>query len=118
MNKKILTIALALSLPLAVTAYAGGGKGPEHFGGHGGNRVERLTKELDLTAEQKTKLEAVFQQEEEKRKALREETHRQMQEFLSPEQMAKFEELKKQRHEKWQKRHEERKHRQPEVDSD
>ena len=57
-------------------------------------------------------------EEDEKRKALREETHRQMQEFLSPEQMTKFEELKKQRHEKWQKRHEERKHRQPEVDTD
>ena len=38
MNKKILTIALALSLPLAVTAYASGGKGPDHFGGPGDNR--------------------------------------------------------------------------------
>ncbi|MGR8929642.1 MAG: Spy/CpxP family protein refolding chaperone [Gammaproteobacteria bacterium] len=117
MNKKILTIALAISLPLAVTAYAGGG-GPDHFGKHRGDRVERLTKELDLTAEQKTKLEAVFQQEEEKRKVLREETHRQMQEFLSPEQMTKLEELRKQRYDMWKKRHEERRHQQPEVTSD
>lgn len=117
MNKKILTIALALSLPLAMTAYAGGGD-PGHFGKHRGERVERLSKELDLTAEQKAKLEAVFQQQAEKFKAMREETHRQMQEFLTPDQMAKLEELRKQRHEKWKKRHQERRHRQPEVDMD
>lgn len=118
MNKKILTIALALSLPLAMTAYAGGGRGPEHFGGHRGDRVERLSKELDLTAEQKTKLEAVLQQEAERRKAMREETHRQMQEFLTPEQMTKLENLRKERLEKWHKRREERRHHKPEMNMD
>lgn len=108
MNTKILTIALALSLPLAVAASAGDGRGPNHFDGHRGERVERLAKELDLTAEQKTELQAIFQRELEKRKAMREATHQEIQGLLNSDQMAKFEELKKNRHEKWQKRREER----------
>lgn len=107
MNKKILTIALALSLPLAVAASAGD-KGPDDFAGHRGDRVERLAKELDLTAEQKVQLQAVFQQEHEKRKAMREETHSQIQGLLNQDQMVKFEELRKNRHEKWQKHRQER----------
>ena len=55
MNKKIITLALALALPLSVSAFPGD-KGD--FEGHHANRVERLTKNLDLTAEQKTKVEA------------------------------------------------------------
>lgn len=107
MNKKILTITLALALPLTVAAFPGADS-PENFHGHKGDRVERLAKELDLSVEQKLKLQDIFKVEHEKREALRQETHQQIGEVLSPEQMAKFEELKKQRHEKWQKRREER----------
>ncbi len=108
MNKKIITIALALTLPLTAAAFPGD-RGGEHSYGHRGDRIERLAKDLDLSAEQKAKLQEVFDEEKTKREALREETHQRMQTVLTPDQMTKFEELKKQRHEKWQKRREERK---------
>ncbi|QPK64155.1 hypothetical protein IVG45_04055 [Methylomonas sp. LL1] len=104
MNKKIITIALALALPLTVAAFPGD-KGGNHFETHRGERVERLVKELDLSAEQKTQLEAVFEEQQAKREAIRQETHQRMQAILSPEQMTKFEDLQKNRHQKWQKRH-------------
>ncbi|MCK9608963.1 MAG: hypothetical protein M0R33_21210 [Methylomonas sp.] len=109
MNKKIITIVLALALPLTVAAFPGGHDGD--FKGHKGDRVERLAKKLDLSTEQKEQLKQVFDEQQAKREALRQETDQRMQTVLNPEQMAKFEELKKQRHEKWQKRHQERKDR-------
>lgn len=106
MNRKVITIALALALPLAAAAFPGGHEGD--FNGHKGDRVEHLAKKLDLSAEQKAQLKQVFEEQHAKREALRLETEQRMQTVLTPEQMAKFEELKKQRHEKWQKRHQER----------
>ena len=109
MNAKIAIIALALTIPLTVAAFPGSPNG-----GHEGNpaeRVEHLAKKLDLTAEQKTQLEQVFKEQHDKREALQAETHQRLQSVLNPEQFAKFEEMKKQRHEKWQKRHADRKHR-------
>jgi Spy/CpxP family protein refolding chaperone len=104
MNKKIITLALlALTLPLTVSAFPGDKGG---FGGHHANRVEHLTKSLDLTPEQKTKVEALFKAEDEKLRAIHEETHARLQEVLTKEQVTKLDELKKQRHEKWQAKHE------------
>jgi protein CpxP len=102
MNTKIAIIALALIMPLTVAAFPGGS-----HAGHEGNpaeRVEHLAKKLDLTAEQKNQLERVFKEQHEKREALQAETHQRLESVLSPEQLAKFEDMKKQRHEKWQKR--------------
>ena len=103
MNKKIITLALALALPLTVAAYPGDKGG---FEGHHANRVERLTKNLDLTTEQKTKVEAIFKEQEEKLKIIHEETHKRLQEVLTKDQITKLDELKKQRHETWQKKRE------------
>ena len=104
MNKKIITLALlALALPLTVSAFPGD---KCNFEGHHANRVEHLTKSLDLTPEQKTKVEALFKEQEEKFKVIHEETRTRLQEVLTKEQMTKFDELKKQRHDKWQKKHE------------
>jgi len=102
MNKKIIILALALALPLTATAFSGD-KGD--FEGHHANRVERLTKNLDLTAEQKTKVEALFKEQEGKFKTIHEETRTRLQEVLTKEQMTKMDDMKKQRHEKWQKKH-------------
>jgi len=103
MNKKIITLALALALPLTVAAFPGD---QADFEGRHANRVERLTKELNLTPEQKTKVEAIFKEQHEKFKAIHEETQKRLQEVLSKEQMTKMDDMKKQRHEKWQKKHE------------
>lgn len=103
MNKKIITLALALALPLTAAAFPGDNGS---FEGHHANKVERLTKNLDLTAEQKTKVEIIFKEQEGKFKIIHEETRKRLQEVLTKEQMTKFDEMKKQRHDKWQKKHE------------
>lgn len=108
MNKKIISIALALVLPLTVAAFPGDQDG-DHFKGHQGDRIERLSKKLDLTPEQSSQLTQIFQEQQAKREALRLETDQRMQTVLTPDQMIKYNEMKKQRHEKWQKRHQERK---------
>ena len=72
-------------------------------GWHHGDRIEHLTKELDLTADQKTKLEAIFNQQRETFKAAHEANHKLIEGILTKEQTAKWDELKKHRHEKWQK---------------
>ena len=103
MNKKLSIIVMALALPLTVSAFPGQ-KG--NFEGRGGERIERLAKKLELNADQKAKLETIFQEQKAKFKAVHEETRMRMQEVLTPEQMTKMDELKKERHEKWQKRKE------------
>jgi protein CpxP len=95
MKKTLLTLAIVLAFPLAAAAFPGGhGPGSEE---HQKHRIERLTKELDLTAEQKTKVEAIYKEQHDKFKALREETHTKLGTVLSPEQLAKLDDLKKQR---------------------
>jgi len=103
MNKKIIILALALVLPLTAAAFPGG---KCDFEGHHANKVERLTKNLNLTAEQKTKVEVIFKEQEGKFKIIHEETRKRLQEVLTKEQLTKFDEMKKQRHDKWQKKHE------------
>jgi periplasmic protein CpxP/Spy len=104
MNKKLVSLALALALPLSAAAFPGDAG---HFEGHRGDKVERLAKELNLSAEQKSKLEVIFKDQREKFSAIRQETRARMQQELNAEQMTKLDDLKKRRQEKWQKRHEE-----------
>jgi protein CpxP len=95
MNKTLLTLAIVLTFPLTVAAFPGGhGPGSEE---HQKHRIERLTKELNLTDEQKAKVEAIFKTQHDKFKALHEETHTQLGTVLSPEQLTKLDDLKKQR---------------------
>ena len=101
MIKKIIIFALVLAIPLTLSAFLGD---KANCDGHYAKRVERLTKNLDLTAEQKTKVEAIFKEQEGKFKIIHEETRTSLQEVLTKEQITKMDEMKKQRHEKWQKK--------------
>ncbi|MGR9037438.1 MAG: Spy/CpxP family protein refolding chaperone [Gammaproteobacteria bacterium] len=87
MNKTILTLALAFTLPLTVTAVAQprGPAGDQPSEWHRGQRIEHLTQELDLTPEQKTKVEALFKEQHEKFQAVREETQTKLKVILTPE---------------------------------
>ncbi len=98
MNKKIITLALALALPLTVAAFPGDNA---DFEGRQANRVERLTKNLDLTPEQKTKVEAIYNEQRDKIKIIHEETRKRLEEVLSKEQMTKMDDMKKQRRQEW-----------------
>jgi Spy/CpxP family protein refolding chaperone len=55
------------------------------------NQLERMTRRLDLTPEQKAKLEAILRQHEELRAAQREAMRKEVAAILTPEQLAKFE---------------------------
>ncbi|MGZ8237241.1 MAG: hypothetical protein ACXW00_03505 [Methylobacter sp.] len=101
MNKKIIMIAMALALPLTVAAMPGTDKENDE-GSHYGNRMERMTKELNLNEEQKTKMNALFKEQHEKYKTIHEETRVRLKEILTPEQMTKMDDMKKRHHEQRQ----------------
>ncbi|EIC29991.1 Spy/CpxP family protein refolding chaperone [Methylomicrobium album] len=99
MNRTLPILAIVLTFPLTVAAFPGAqGPGSEE---HQTHRIERLTNELNLTGEQKSKVEAIFNEQHEKLKVLHDETHTKLGTVLSPEQMSKLEALKKQRREHW-----------------
>lgn len=60
-------------------------------------RVARLTKELNLNAEQQTKVKSIFESQRDKIKAIREETHASLKAVFTPEQQAKFEKIREER---------------------
>lgn len=94
MNKKLIGLLLALCIPL--TALADMDDAP-HV--DSGKRVERMTKELGLNDEQKTKVTVIFDAQREKIKALHEEMTASLKGVLTPEQFTKFEANKEKRKE-------------------
>lgn len=89
MNKKTIGIVLALSIPLTAMAV-------EDTQAEVAKKVECLTKDVGLNAEQQAKVQTIFEQKAQKAKALREEIHAQIQQVLTPEQVAAME--KKHKH--------------------
>ncbi len=107
MNKKVLLLSVVLMLPFSTFAVEGGYAGwPEH-------KLEHLSQELSLSAEQQAKMEAIFKEQHEKFRAIHEESHNRIKEVLNAEQMIKWEAMKQQRHEKHRKMREERKTQNP-----
>lgn len=99
MKKGFAVAVMALCLPLVALAVPEGGPGSHH-----GPNIERLTKELNLSDEQKTKLKAIFKEQRAKHEALREEGHAKMQEVLTEDQMTKLDEMHERRKANWKKR--------------
>ena len=99
MNKKILILTSALLLPMGAFAFSGEDIPDTHH--HRG--LENLSKDLQLNAEQKTKLETILKEQHEKFRAIHEESHQRIKELLTPEQLTKWEELQKQRQERHKK---------------
>ena len=63
------------------------------------HKLEHLSKELQLSADQKAKLEAIFNEKHEKFRAIREESQSRIKQVLNDEQMAKWDSIKRQRFE-------------------
>ena len=103
MKNKIATIALIFTLPLTVHAFSGGdmGDSPEIRA----QKIERMTKSLNLSPEQEAKLTNLFEAQGTKYKAIHEETRKQMETFLTKEQLAKMDAMREKRHHKWEKEH-------------
>ena len=96
MRKTVVISALGLILAAGGVAW----QVPEALGSKGKvgnyqnfqeNRLERLTRKLDLTADQQAKLRAIFDEQQAKMKVIREEAHRKVLAVLTPEQEAKYE---------------------------
>lgn len=92
---KNLFLAAILALPLTASAYPS----ENDYGQPVDHKLEHLNKLLQLSPEQKTKLEAIFKEQHEKFRAIHEESHSRMKEVLSPEQMQKMDDLRKQHQE-------------------
>lgn len=105
MNVKLISLVIALVLPLSAVAYPGGKGDHEHYRG---KKIERLDKELGLSEDQKAKVEALFKEQGEKHKAIHKETQSRLKAILTPEQNAKLEEMKQRRLEKHQQRKQEK----------
>ncbi|MGR9105797.1 MAG: Spy/CpxP family protein refolding chaperone [Gammaproteobacteria bacterium] len=101
MKKRSAVLAVLLSLPMIVLAVP---EGKAEGGWHHGPNIERLTKELQLSDEQKTQLQAIFKEQRAKHKALREEGKARMKEILNAEQLSKLDEMRERRHERWKQR--------------
>ena len=105
MKKQIYALVLLIAAPLSISA------APDEHHEHGwkqgwrhGDKIERLTKELNLTADQKTQAEAIFTAQKEKLKALHQEGWKNFSALLTKYQLAKFEQIQKERQEKWHNR--------------
>jgi periplasmic protein CpxP/Spy len=93
MNKLLIGLILALCVPLTALAEQ------DMDSGFAEKHTENLTKALSLNDEQKTKVEAILKGQQEKFKALREETHASIKAVLTPEQVTKFDAMQEKRQE-------------------
>lgn len=105
MNKKLTSTLLALGLLLSPVA----GQTQQNGGGAADSKkgLERMSKELGLSAEQRSKVEvifnaerkkveAIFNEEKQKLEKVQQETRSSLQEVLTPEQMSKLDQKMRQ----------------------
>ena len=115
MTRKLITITAAAAMSLATLVYLQAKEpdehGPKHEHGPGpqhmmGNPLEHLSKDLELTDEQKTKVQPIIDQTKpqlaaihkeamEKMHALLENAGNQIRPLLTPQQQQKFDAMKK-----------------------
>ena len=97
MIKKITLITVSLLLPLSVSAFPNQHGNAEKY--HA-KKIERLTQELELNSEQQTKMKALYKQQGEKFKAIKQETDQEARKILTVEQYDKLQTLKAERKQK------------------
>jgi periplasmic protein CpxP/Spy len=115
MKSRLITLSAAcvalfatVSIGLAQDPAAKNNDRPNRWQHNRGNRLEHLTKALDLTPEQQAKVKAIFEQAKpqiqaarqeakQKRQAIRESIQSQIRPILTPAQQQKFDAIKKAR---------------------
>jgi Spy/CpxP family protein refolding chaperone len=111
MKRNLLTFAAAAAIAIGGFALAqaeegAGDCGGRHGGGHRGNPLERMSETLNLTPEQKAKVQPILDQAKpqiiaihkdamEKMKAVMENTTSQIRPLLNPDQQQKLDDIKK-----------------------
>lgn len=101
MKKTLITLAVLAIVPTAAVAGFGwGGMGPGH-GMRGGPNAEFMARMLDLTPEQKDKMQALWtehaKKRDEMRAAIQTDMQNKMQSILTKEQYAKMTDLRQMR---------------------
>jgi Spy/CpxP family protein refolding chaperone len=92
-----LGVVFGAALTFAIARHARPGPpGPGPFGPrHGGPMpVERMTRELDLDADQQAKVRAILERRHETMRGFLDETHREIREILRPDQREKFDRMR------------------------
>lgn len=103
---KNVLIGSVLVLGVVSTALAGPGMPPSPpdtqteagFRKHHEHKMAMMAQELGLTAEQKTKVDAIFEEQRNKFKVVHDETQTRLQAVLTPEQLKKLEAMHPPRH--------------------
>ena len=95
MNKQLISILLMLCVPLSTTAVPPQ-QGDFNIPSDKGTRIERMTDDLGLNEEQKTKVKAILNEENGTIKAYSKEERAQFKDVLTPEQMAEFDAIAQQ----------------------
>lgn len=95
-----LGIVFGIALSMAVVHHLR----PDRFGPRGGGpfgpgrggpmAVERMTRELDLDADQQAKVRAILERRHETMRGFLDETHREIREVLRPEQRERFDRIR------------------------
>ncbi|MCC1495309.1 hypothetical protein [Alcanivorax sp. 1008] len=95
-------LALLIAAPLAATPLlANAQPDQDRFQEHA---LERMQKNLDLSAQQKTQIDKIFREHREEMEALRGKTHERVNAVLNEEQRAKMATMQEQRKERWEER--------------
>ena len=99
-------IPLLMLLPLAAFASPDAPPPPGPGGGDHGPRMDMMMRQLDLTDAQREQMNKIFEDHRDKMQALREDTEKQINAILTPEQKAKMDEMRAKRKKMWEKRKE------------
>jgi len=92
MKKTLIALLCAAAIPAAAYAASGDRGRPDR-----GARMERLAERLELSDEQRARLETLFEEQRAERDAMREQMRARMAEVLTPEQQARMGEMREQR---------------------
>jgi len=103
MKKTVAALALsAILIPAAVIAGS-------HYGDRGENRAERMAEHLQLSEQQQSEVQKIFEEQRAKRKEqrqqMRTETQARLNKVLTPEQQAKWQEYRKDRKDRFCDKH-------------
>lgn len=79
-------------------------------------RLDHMQKKLELTADQRSQLQGIYQDEWQQQKQLRDNTKTKVDAVLTPAQQAKLDKQKAKRHEKMRDKHHERMHQHKDKD--
>jgi protein CpxP len=131
----VLGAALAIGVPVFAQTAADSGQDnpqaqPTPKGHRHGQRMQKLTQELNLTPDQQTKIKPIFQQAHAQAKTIRQDatlnkdqkmakmkelhqnTMAQLNGILTPEQQTQLKQLQEQRRAQWQQRHQQQQQKQ------